>query len=93
MLEVFRQKGIEALFLTDPNDEYSFQQLKDYNNHKMICITKENVKLIKQRMRKQHFKHAKANFKRLEESSKASFEKISKMLEFPRDCLLHHVLL
>jgi HSP90 family molecular chaperone len=42
MLKVFRQKVIEVLFFTDPIDEYSFHQPKDWNDHNLICITKEN---------------------------------------------------
>ena len=45
MLEIFRQKGIEVLFLTDPIDEYCFQQLNEYQDHKLLCITKENCEL------------------------------------------------
>jgi hypothetical protein len=46
---------------------------------------KEIMKLMEQKMRKQHFKHIKASLKRLRELSKTSFEKISKRLQFPRD--------
>jgi len=45
MLEIFRQRGIEVLFLTDPIDEYCFQQLNEYEDHKLMCITKENCEI------------------------------------------------
>jgi len=45
MLEIFRQRGIEVLFLTDPIDEYCFQQLNEYEDHKLICNTKENCEI------------------------------------------------
>jgi molecular chaperone HtpG len=41
MLEAFRQKRIEVLFLIDPIDEYFIQQLKDSSDHKLICLTKK----------------------------------------------------
>jgi molecular chaperone HtpG len=44
-LEKLKKRGLEVLFMVDPLDEYVFQQLKDYNNHKFICITKENLEL------------------------------------------------
>jgi hypothetical protein len=40
---------------------------------------------MKQRTRKQVLKHEKSKLKRLEESTKASMEKIMKRLQFPRD--------
>ena len=44
-LEKLRKKNIEVLYMVEPLDEYVSQQLKDYNNHKLICITKENLEL------------------------------------------------
>jgi len=44
-LEKLKKKDIEVIFMVDPIDEYVSQQLKDYNNHKLICITKENLEL------------------------------------------------
>jgi molecular chaperone HtpG len=62
MLEYFRQKGIEVLFLTDPIDEYSFQQLKDYSDHKLICITKENCEIAETDEEKKAFEELKTKF-------------------------------
>jgi molecular chaperone HtpG len=67
MLESFRQKGIEVLFLTDPIDEYCFQQLKDYSDHKLICITKENCEVDETEEEKSKFENLK---KKLEEPLK-----------------------
>jgi len=44
-LEKLRKKEIEVIYMVEPLDEYVSQQLKDYNGHKLICITKENLQL------------------------------------------------
>merc|ERR1712078_502311 len=44
-VEKLRKKGYEVLFMVDPIDEYCVGQLKDYDQHKMVCITKEGLKL------------------------------------------------
>ena len=44
-LEKLRKKDLEVLYMVEPLDEYVTQQLKEYNNHKFICITKENLDL------------------------------------------------
>ena len=44
-LEKLKKQNIEVLFMIDVLDEYVTQQLKDYNNVKLLCITKENLEL------------------------------------------------
>ena len=62
-LEKLKKRDIEVLFMFEPLDEYVTQQLKDYNNHKLICITKEKLELEED---------DKESF----ESLKSSFEKV-----------------
>jgi len=44
-VEKLRKKGYEVLFMCDPIDEYATQQLKEYDGHKLVSITKEGLKL------------------------------------------------
>jgi len=39
------KKGFEVLFMTDPMDEYAMQQLRDYEDKKFVCLSKEGFKL------------------------------------------------
>jgi molecular chaperone HtpG len=62
-LEQLKKRDIEVLFMVEALDEYLIQQLKDYNNHKLICITKEKLELDE-------------DDKESLESLKSSFEKV-----------------
>ena len=39
-LEKLRKKGYEVLYLIDPIDEYMIQQVKEYDNKKLVSLTK-----------------------------------------------------
>merc|ERR1712093_588023 len=43
--EKLRKRGFEVLYMVDPIDEYCVGQLKEYDGHKLTCITKEGLKL------------------------------------------------
>ena len=42
-LEQFRKRDIEVLYLNEPMDEYCVQQLRDFEDKKLICITKGDI--------------------------------------------------
>jgi molecular chaperone HtpG len=44
-LEKLKKKGYEVLYLVDAIDEYVVQQLKDYEEKKLVCATKEGMQL------------------------------------------------
>jgi molecular chaperone HtpG len=44
-LEKLKKKDLEVLFMVDPIDEYLVQQLKEYSEKKLVCVTKEGLNL------------------------------------------------
>jgi molecular chaperone HtpG len=59
-LEKLKKKGYEVLFMVDPIDEYAVQQLKEYDGKKLVCATKEGLKLDESEEEKKAFEDAKA---------------------------------
>lgn len=62
-LEQLKKRDIEVLFMVEPLDEYIVTQCKDYNNHKLICITKEKLELDEDD--KESFESVKSSFEKV----------------------------
>jgi HSP90 family molecular chaperone len=59
------EEGLEVLFMVDPIDEYAVQQLKEYDGHKLVCATKEGLKLEESEEEKAKAEELKAQFEPL----------------------------
>jgi molecular chaperone HtpG len=64
-IESLKKKGFEVLYLVDPIDEYMVQQLKDYDDHKLKCVTKEGLDLDETEDEKKKMEEEKAKFEPL----------------------------
>merc|ERR1712072_1335441 len=59
-LEKIKKKGFEVLYMTDPIDEYCVQQLKEYDDKKLICASKEGLAMDETEDEKKLFEEEKA---------------------------------
>ena len=44
-MEKLKKRGFEVLYMVDPIDEYSMQQLKEFDGKKFVSVTRENLEL------------------------------------------------
>ena len=64
-LEVLKKKGFETLLLIDPIDEYAITQLKEFDGKKLVCVSKEGLKLEEMEDEKKDCKDEAKQFKDL----------------------------
>jgi len=69
-IEEAKRRDLEVIFMVDPIDEYVMQQVKDYEDKKFVCLTKEGVKF-------EETEEEKAK----KEEEKATYEKLLKQLK------------
>jgi len=69
-LETLKRKGYEVLFMVDPIDEYAVQQLKEYDDKKLVSATKEGLEL-----------DLSDDEKKAKEEEKAAFEALCKKMK------------
>merc|ERR1712080_375492 len=58
-IEQLKKRGYEVLYMVDPIDEYCVQQLKEFDDKKLICATKEGLKFEEDDEEKKAFEEAK----------------------------------
>jgi len=61
-VEKLKKKGLEVIYMVDPIDEYCVGQLKEYDGHKLVCITKEGLKIGESDEEVKHKEELKARF-------------------------------
>jgi molecular chaperone HtpG len=84
-LEKLKKKNYEVLYMTDPIDEYAMQQLKEFEGKKLVCITKEGLKLDETEDEKKKFEEQKAQFENLCKVMKEILgDKVEKVMISPR---------
>merc|ERR1712232_542103 len=66
-LDSLRKKGLEELYMVDPIDEYTVQQLKEFDGKKLKSVTKEGLEIDDEE-------------KKMEEL-KAEFEPLTKLMK------------
>jgi len=80
-LEVLKQRGFEVLFMTEPIDEYCIQQLKEFDGHKLVSVTKEGLELPEEESEKEKKEEVKKAHEKLCEVIKTILgDKVEKVL-------------
>ncbi|XP_021765025.1 heat shock protein 83-like [Chenopodium quinoa] len=70
-LEKLKKRGYEVLYMVDAIDEYAVGQLKEYEGKKLVCATKEGLKLDDETEEE----------KKKREEKKQSFESLCKVIK------------
>ena len=80
-LEQLKKRGLEVLFMVEPIDEYCIQQLKEFDGHKLVSVTKEGLELPEDEDEKTKREETKKQFEKLCEVVKTVLgDKVEKVL-------------
>eukprot|EP00771_Trimastix_marina_P003950 gnl/Trimastix_PCT/67.p1 GENE.gnl/Trimastix_PCT/67~~gnl/Trimastix_PCT/67.p1 ORF type:complete len:713 (+),score=371.95 gnl/Trimastix_PCT/67:72-2210(+) len=80
-LERLRRNDYEVLYMTEPIDEYSVQQLREYDGKKLVCVTKEGLNLDETEEEQKAFEERKAQLEGLCAAMKETLgEKVEKVV-------------
>ncbi|XP_018649149.1 putative heat shock protein [Schistosoma mansoni] len=63
--EKLTQRGFEVLYMVDPIDEYAVTHLRQYENKKLVCVTKDGLQLPESEEEKKQFEELKASYETL----------------------------
>jgi molecular chaperone HtpG len=64
-LEAAKKRGFEVVYMTDPIDEYAVQQLKEFEGHKLVSVTKEGLKFPEDEEEKKKWEELKTQYESL----------------------------
>lgn len=80
-LEQLKKKNLEVLYLVEPIDEYAVQQLKEFDGKKLVCVTKENLKLPETEDEKKERDEREKSFEKLTKFIKTALgDKVEKVI-------------
>ncbi|CAH8484464.1 unnamed protein product [Schistosoma haematobium] len=63
--EKLTQRGFEVLFMVDPIDEYAVTHIRQYENKKLVCVTKDGLQLPESDEDKKQFEELRSSFETL----------------------------
>jgi molecular chaperone HtpG len=93
-VERVKKRGFEVLYMVDPIDEYSVQQLKEYDGKTLVSVTKEGLELPEDEEEKKKYEEDKAKFESLCKTMKEILDKkvekviVSNRLETSPCCIV-----
>lgn len=74
-VERVRKRGFEVVYMTEPIDEYSVQQLKEFDGKTLVSVTKEGLELPEDEDEKKKMEESKTKFENLCKLMKEILEK------------------
>lgn len=74
-VECEQKRGFQVLYMTEPIDQCSAQQLKEFDGKSLVLMTKEDLELQRVRKRREETGESKAKFENLCKPVKRNVDK------------------